>query len=327
MIDPNVFIGRQAVSPYQRPSEDLCLVAGRSIERYEWIGPDGAKYNLHSMGNVSLLHEQGAGMPPIEYVTQRGPFQDGETVTDVFLRPRLVQLLLRVNTRSRAQYWNARDTLVRMLSPQRASPIGIGHLRYYLPNGTVRQLDAVIQTGPKFEPRAGDTWDEWSLQEVLQFTAHNPLWYDPTARTLIVQGGQGQLTFPFIFPFSFSGLDSTLNVLYAGSWKAFPTIVINGPITGPTITNESTGELILLNYALSAGQQITINLQPNNKSVTLSDGTNLIRYVDGTSSLTTFHLEPSPGVTGGNNVLHLTGSGATTATYFQVTWNDQFLGI
>ena len=57
-------------------------------DRITYITPDGVEYMLSPP--VWVLQEDGFGMPPIEYVTQRGPLQHGETVKNLFLRPRTI---------------------------------------------------------------------------------------------------------------------------------------------------------------------------------------------------------------------------------------------
>ncbi|MCI0551432.1 MAG: exo-alpha-sialidase, partial [Anaerolineae bacterium] len=58
-----------------------------------YIGPDGQVYPLvtpHLPVGRFVMNFSGFGMPPFDYVTQRGPFQHGETVRDFFARPRIV---------------------------------------------------------------------------------------------------------------------------------------------------------------------------------------------------------------------------------------------
>ena len=70
----------------------------KATEFLKYIAPDGAEYEFHVPSFVGrwVINQSGWGTPPIEHVTERGPFQHGETVKDYFLRPRTIQLLIRL---------------------------------------------------------------------------------------------------------------------------------------------------------------------------------------------------------------------------------------
>src|SRR3990167_9916197 len=102
-------------------------------------------------------------MPQIEYITQRGPYQHGVTVQDYFLQPRVIQMLIRQQYCSRIKLWAGRSNILNHLRPNRQSPgqLNTGKLRKYLPDGSIRDLDVLIQEGPRFEAR-NLKWDEWA---------------------------------------------------------------------------------------------------------------------------------------------------------------------
>lgn len=145
------------------------------IERDIWITADGTQYELNSPPNRIVLSVEGQGLPPIQYVSQRGPFQNGETLRDYFLTPRTVQMVIRQNYCSRADYWAGRAALLDILRPNRNAfgTLCQGTLRKIMPGNIVRDLTAIIQQGPNFEPRNME-WDEYSFVETLRFTAYDP---------------------------------------------------------------------------------------------------------------------------------------------------------
>lgn len=318
--------------PYQAPYTPLPYCGGRTgaiDERYEYETPDGERYDLSAIGEVSLLNFQGEGMPPIDYVTQQGPFQDGSSIKDYKVGERVEQLLLRVQGSSRSDYWNKRQQLLEILNPNRmfvptnGVRLVTGLLRFFLPNGVIRELHCTIHSGPKFEPRSGDKWDEWAFQEVLQFIAHDPFWYDP-AFYEIGSGAGGQLTTPFTLPFTLSGLDVTVAVGYVGSWRGFPQVEIVGPITNPQISNLTCGTLIKLNTSIADGDTATIYLSEVEKLVYLNGDLtdSLIQYVSNDSDLSEFSLKART-----NNSLRLSGTGTGANTRITVSWQNRYLGI
>lgn len=289
------------------------------VERNLFITSDDVTYELHVPPDRAMIYDVGTGMPEIEYVTQRGPFQHGESIKSFFLRPRVVEMRYRRNCCSRQEYWDCRAELLDILRPNRGG-IPRGTLRKILPDGAIRDLTVTIQTGPRFEPRRTTEWDEWSVDEILRFIAYNPVYYDPVQNSQnFIQGGA--LTFPITFPIVFSNFGNIVNVLYDGSWLEYPTIVITGPISIVSVYNQTTGESIGFAYALPAGRVVTMDLSYGVKSVTLDDGTNLIGYVTSDSDLSTFHLEP------GINTIQVFGSGGAAETVIEVDWLNRYIGI
>lgn len=283
-----------------------------SYERTLLIGPDGRQLELHRASGRYILTEENYGFPPIDYVTQRGVFQHGETVHGFSLRPRPVQLVVRWSACSRKEYWANRQTLIDFVRPNRLATLnGLvqqAKIRKYLSGGAVRELSVVPDATPAFGPRDLDKWDEWAFTEALKFIAYDPLWRDPTLLT--------------------ASHASDALCTAAGSWPALPIIRIDGPITDPIITNVQTGEVIkLTGLALTAGQYATIDLTYGLKTVKRDDASNLIQYLTADSDFGTFHLGTTPEVTAGENHITLAGSGTSGATLVTVTWHNTYVAI
>ncbi len=300
-----------------------------------YITPDGREYQLitpHDPGR-HVLSFQGLGTPPIEYVTQRGPFQDGETVRDFFLRPRTVQILERQNFCDRDAWWNGRSDILNELRPNRqTTPDGTtpGRLRFFRTDGTARDLRVFIATGPVFEPRVSNQWDEWSFQELLRFIAHDPILFSTTQTvSAFVIVLDSNLVFPITFPITFGSgeVDVTLNITYTGTWETFPTITIVGPIERPIITNTTTGEKLEFTTDINPGQTVTIDLTEGVKTVTDQAGNNLIGSLTTDSDLGSFHIAPDPEAVDGLNVITLTGKHPSGATSISLTFFTRFFGM
>lgn len=308
------------------------------IERDYYIDSQGRSYPLTvSSGDRQVLSDEGSGLPIIEYITERGPFQHGETITDFFLRPRTVQFLVRQKFCSRQAAWDGRNALLDAIRPNKAGgPLGV--LRKILPNREKRDLDVVPVQGPKFEPRQLNRWDEWAIQEVLRFTAYNPVYYNPVVKTAVIEAPVAQsfpYTFPFYFaipqqlifpcdfPISFYGWDYAVDINYLGTWEEYPTITVDGP-AGPyiRITNETTGEHIaLFDLYIATGDTLTITLGYGTQIITNSAGENLLRHVTADSDLATFHLEP------GVNTLRMVLRSGGSANNVVISYRERFIGI
>lgn len=308
-------------------------------ERLVFVRPDGVKYPLHAPPSRVVMSEEGFGTPPMEFVVDTAPFQHGDSVRAMYLLPRPIQLTVMQNFCSRSDYWNGRASFLDAIRPNRAWNSITGaffqsvssKLLYYLANGAKRQLDVVLDSGPGFAPPQGG-WREWSFTEVIRFVAHDPVWYDPAVKGVIITGsGPQELEFPITFPIQFYDFSLIQTVQYDGTWEEYPSFFITGPITGLTITNETTGDHITLNYDVLAGDQVQIVLR-GQKTVTLIDGltfaqTNLLNYITSDSDLATFSLQPDPVASGGANLLSIRGTGTSGSTGGRIQYYNRYFGI
>lgn len=299
------------------------------IESLIYITPDGVQYPLHAPGVRLTIQQDGTGMPPIEYLTQRGPYQDGETLINVHLRPRIIEILLRFDACNRDDYWRNRLDILTHISPRRQAlnTLVTGSLRQVTSTAEFRDIDCLVQEGPSFRPHDRGVWDEWAFTDIVRFIAFNPLYYNPAQQSLAYGPLTGQLVFPITFPISFTSNQVQSNVTYLGNWPEFPIIEITGPITRPVITNITTGEVIDLNMEILTGETVTIDLTYGQKTVTRNDGTNLIGFVTSDSDLTSFHLEPHPGATNGVNLIDITSNGGGGGTTIVMRWYNRYLGL
>lgn len=307
----------------------FCIPTARGHqERLIYIRSDGMRYNLHAPPARAVLSQEGFGTPPINYVTDRAPFQHGDTVRGFSLGPRTVQLVVLHNMGSRSEYWTARQQFLDMVKPafgpQAPQP---GSLLYYLPDRRRRQLDVLLETGPGFTPSEGG-WRAWSFTEAMRFVAHDPSWYDPTQRSVAFTfvSIADELEFPATYPIQFSSRDLTRTVTYEGTWVEYPTIIVAGPVTGFTINNLTTGDMLQLDTTIPDGMSATFNLR-GIKTVLRSDGLNLLPFLGSDSDLTTFSLVPDPVAAGGINEITVSGTSTDSNSRVTLQWNDRFFGI
>ncbi len=305
--------------------------------------PESRVYPLvtpHHTGRF-VMSFSGMGTPDIQYITQRGPNQDGETLRDFHLTPRVVQLLERQQFIDRDAWWAGRATILNELRPNRqstATGVATGILRMVKSDGAIRDLNVLIESGPRFEARNVNEWDEWAFEEVLRFIAFDPLFFDPTrvdfAMPFVLDT---DLVFPITFPITFgSGLvDVSLDLDYTGTWASLPTIVIVGPLDNPIIENVTTGETLDLRGNVGPAETVTIDLAFGQKTITNNLGANLLGSLSTDSDLGTWHIAPTPEATQvvgqprptGRNVIRLRGSNPTGSTSVQVRYFTRYFGI
>ena len=148
-------------------------------------------------------------------------------------------------------------------------------------------------------------------------------------KTLALSWNDAQgLRFPFTFPLIFGTDSATILSLIAltGTWLSYPKIIITGPISYPWVYNSTTGELLSLQYTISAGESVTINTAFGYKTVKNNSNVNLINYISSTSDLSTFHLDHE--LRAGDNEITVAGSGISllqTQVLFQ--YYERYIGI
>lgn len=307
------------------------------IEFTEYHSPDGQVLKFDDLYRF-LVSDTGYGMPGINYISQQGPYQHGNTIYDYRLQPRVIQLLFRENACSREEYWNKRANVLNILRPNRqvSGEFNLGTLRKILPDTSKRDINVLVEEGPAFAARDPSKWDEWSYQETLRFIAPDPTFYDPDMITTAPwqPSSSDQLVLPVTFDdssivFTAVGGFGAIEVNYVGTWLTYPTIYISGPFQDPIITNYATGEKIdMTGYHVALGDTVTINLQFGYKTITNIAGTNLIGYVSTDSDLATFHIAPDPESPSGYNNIVFEGSGFVVGeTLLRLSYYTRYIAI
>jgi len=192
-----------------------------------------------------------------------------------------------------------------------------------------------------FVSRTPGRWDEWGFTETLRFIAHNPIFFNPVKKTItidplttpVVPPAEWEL--PWEFPMWFgetayfisTASHPALTFSYPGTWLEYPVITIVGPALGLILTNVTTGEFLRFNYAIPAGDTVTVTLDPGNKTVIDNHGTNLAGTLSSDSDFTEFHIACEPEAPLGVNVLTIAVAGTTAASSLKIDYYERYIGI
>ena len=300
-------------------------------------------YRMDTSPDRILLSFTGMGMPDVNYITQSGPGQPGETILDFTLNPRYIQYVHARTGCSRQDYWDNRLNIGTLLSPARqlatAQTYKEGRLRVVLPNGTKRDINAVIDRGPIFSARDPKRWSEYTFVETIRFRCPDPTWFNPDINeveweTEIYDGlifyeptnYTDRLTFPTNAIFGADIISAGTSIIYNGTWFGYPIIEIVGPISSPIIQNTTLNQKIALNYDVANGETVTIITEYGKKGVTNNFGDNLIGTLTNDSSLK-FFLAHDPWATDGINNLEGSGSGADENTKIKILYYTRYIMI
>lgn len=303
------------------------------LEFDQLITPDGKTYNFDTRVDKFVWGITGQAIPPISYITQRGPFQDGQSVLGYRLEPRAIQMIHRRNSCDRNEYWDDRADLLDILRPNRQPTTSFQTfvLRKIRPDGSKRDLNVVYSDGIGFRGGVPDMWDEWSIQEPVRFIAHDPIFFDPTENITSYAPGvlDDELSFPITFPIQFgiSADVEALSITYGGTYRSFPQIILVGSMTDPRIKNITTGQEIALDYTITTPRAVTINLAFGNKTIEDDLGNNLIGNLTEDSDLVSFAIEADPLAEDGINSIGISASETDANAEVIIRYFTKYIGI
>ena len=106
--------------------------------------------NLFGLNLRTLREARNMGMAPLHFITQRGPYQDGETPLDMRWDVRTFQIVIAEQLAHRTTLWDRRNWLLDLLRPSRSFEGIVYPLVYrkWLPGGKVeRGSDLVVSNG------------------------------------------------------------------------------------------------------------------------------------------------------------------------------------
>ena len=106
--------------------------------------------DLFGFSRRMLRSYSGFGLSPLHFITQRGPYQDGDTALDMRLDPRVVQLVIAEPLFRRMDFWDRRNDLLDLLRPSRSFNGVVRPLIYqkWLPGGKFEHgVDLVTTAG------------------------------------------------------------------------------------------------------------------------------------------------------------------------------------
>jgi hypothetical protein len=104
---------------------------------------------------------------------------------------------------------------------------------------------------------------------LVQLQCTDPRVYAPTqSPSVTLPAPPGGLTFPATFPLSFGGGSSagTITLNNTGDIETRPIVVINGPVTSPTIQNQTTGALVTIKnpnqvgFTIQTGEKLWVDM-------------------------------------------------------------------
>ncbi|MEK5038763.1 phage distal tail protein [Sporosarcina sp. FSL K6-3457] len=223
-----------------------------------------------------LFGVEGLGDVEADIQSQVVPYQDGDALIDVILRPRYMTVELKITGNDAAETEANRRKLASVFNPR----LGLGTLKYV--RGTeVKLIKTVAESVPIFPD--GPTNRGATFQKaLLHLKAPNPYWRS----TSITEepAFEPLFEFPFEGEFEFGVTRNDRLIYNDGDAPAAFQVDFYGPANSPIIENLTTGEFIRINKRLEEGQTLKIDTTDGVKSVTYVDEdgaeTNVFHWID-----------------------------------------------
>jgi len=275
---------------------------------------------------MPLIEVSGLAMPRLEHRTSRSPFQHGETLLGTVLRPRIVQVTMHLRGCDRPQMWALRTQMIELMNPL----LGAFKFQILFDDGTIYELRNTVFDAGFTASTVGQIQPE-TQGIAFRLIAYDPVWYSPPQGEEVSGADIEQwLILPAAFPIMFgvnNVLSEIVTVINGGNWISHPMIIFTGSMEGPMVENQTTGERLKLNYAVAAGEVVTIDTTPGIKTVTNNMDENLLGYLSSDSDLGTFHLDPSPLAPSGLNDIYFFGVNLGSSGQARIEWFNRYLGI
>jgi hypothetical protein len=296
---------------------------------YIFNDPDGFNFPGYSgvfFGlPVYLTGTVNFGMAPSHRITQRGPFQQGDSDIDFRLDPRIMSLPIVVPTSSIDEHFTYRNKLLDIFKPGNdKSVVGV----FYNDGVTEirRFIDVKILSSLTMDTDSKD----FNIRGVIQLRADDPTWYDAfgyeATLTSPILGTPTPYPKPYEVPYGSAGIGGITDVLYEGTWICYPVLTGVGPLTDLTMT-DGLGHVISFDTPIPAGTYVSIDLKFGVKTVTDQDGVNRFDWLDINSDLTNWALYPSPFVVGGINTISVSATGTDGDSSVSINWIPRYIGV
>lgn len=295
-----------------------------SLNKFKYTSPDGLGYWFDGR----IVEHSGIGMEPLKFIEDFGPQQDGSTVRDWRINPRVIQLEIFLEGDSCCETRGEQlAEIINVVRPNRGSNRSRnGWLSFLNDSQILVEIPVFYMQGLTGDYRYNGDIGRWQVSDAVQFYCPDPIWRESHKVVDLVTFEEGSClgdclgssqivgaTDEFCIQ---SGVFTFFTINYEGTWDGDQIdIALAGRMAEPTIVNTTTGKTIQLDYIISEGQTVLIRIRPEFVTVSDEDGTNLIGSITSLSDLVDFVIESEGEITptGLNNIIvYFLGGGATT---------------
>lgn len=163
-----------------------------------------------------------------------------------------------------------------------------------------------------------------SAKFAVAWRSVDPRFYSAVTNTAVVlppaltrDGRAYDLTFDRLYPLSFGGA-GIVDCVNAGVADTWPKVRFYGPLLNPTLTNQTTGEMLAFDIDIAQGDYLVADT--GHRAVYLNDDPSADRYSHVDIAQTTWYpLRP------GSNLLRLMADTYAVPAQARIEWTDAYL--
>jgi len=266
------------------------------------------------------------GIAPVTRITQRGPFQEGDSDIDYRLNPRVINLPIVIPGSSYEQFASNRENLIQMFKPGNDTATLRQTLNEGDPFNEIKRSIDVKVAGATMD----STSNEFNVRAVIQLRADDPTWYNSTQNaqeiTYTQFGTPTPYPKPYPVPYGSGAVNNFITITYTGTVMSSPILQCVGPLTDLVIA-DGAGRLIALTETVPAGDTWTIDLRYGYKTIFDQNGVSKFYALSIYSDLINWGLYPDPTFDAGINPISVSATGTTSASHVYIYWYDRYVGI
>lgn len=283
------------------------MVGGESLTSLIITNTKGESIKLGNSAPIYLETIDGISNVEVELENQKSPNQDGLTYINNTFSFREISIEgIIISKEKPDEVMDIRRKVQRVLNPK-LGEVTISYLD--------KEIKAIVESTPVFP---GEGKGLFYQRYLINLICHSPFWLDPFFESSEMSYIMGGIKFNLKLPSKFSSRGFKRRAVNIGDVDTPVKIEFIGPATNPSVTNESTGEVIQVNRELGAEDVLTISTEFGKKYVRIN-GDNAFHYIDLTSSF--WSLIP------GENILSYKSNNDSINTRVKVKWKNRYIGI
>lgn len=257
-----------------------------SLRLYEVIGLDGLTNNIY---------------------TSKSPNQDGITIDNTDLQDRSISIKGKIITTDKEEMQRCRNELLKVFNPKFGGVINYKSL----------YINCEVDTAPVF------SYTSYNILEwIIELVAPNP-YLESLQLGEEISTWIGGLKFKFSLPFKLKQRGPTKKNIYNDGHVDTPIeIFFKGPAVNPSILNQTTGDFIKVNRALTSDDTLIINTEFGNKTVEIERNgirANAFNYIDLDSTFFSLRV--------GDNLIEYTTENDLTPQSVEIRYKNRYVGI
>ena len=268
---------------------------------------NGESITLGNGAPLFLERIDGVGSLGVELENQKSPNQDGLTYINNTFSSRDISIEgIIISKQNPDEVMKIRRKIQKVLNPK----LGEVTIKYL-----DKEIKAIVEATPTF-PAVGRGL--FYQKYLINLICHSPFWLDPYYESSEMSYIMGGIKFNLSLPTKFSNRGFKRRAVNSGDVDTPVKIEFIGPATNPSVTNESTGEVIKVNRELGEKDILTISTSFGEKYVKIN-GDNAFHYIDLDSSF--WSLIP------GENILSYKSNNDSINTRVKAIWRNRYIGF